>query len=539
MAAAALVRAIAACALAPVVFAASRWPSGEDGGMVLLQVGAFSTSSKRTEEAGSLQISIREKAGERYNVTRIARASRADWKSGQLNLVFVHIPKNGGTAIEEAGAHSKVWWPRKWLSFWHGISMPDQSDCEKYHVPPEILYQYNEPDHVVFQEQDTFCVTRHPYSRILSEYKYMLEVKWGPSMSERYGTGLLEKPRCSAEGLNNFAIKAMQQVLKGKRYVHDCHLVPQADFVFGKENRRWCKNILRSSNLTKEFNDLMMRYGHPDTQLKESLINNSTTLCGNLSIKSFSREALRLMDEVYVDDFEKLNYARAEKPITFVQIPRNAGAYVSAALLKRNMKVIGHDTEKSSRRVPMPDYSWCEPYHVPEEFQQPDQVRHLFSSEGFCIVRNPYERALYEYFEAVQTPDYGKMATYYGIPLPAVGEAACDEEALNTFLAETFKRVVAGQRFLLDCRFLPQADYVWSKKDGRQLCTNMLEYNTLPKSFNSLMNEKGYSHVTLDNFPVNATPACPDLTVNSISDSNKELIQTAFAEDFSRLGYAK
>ena len=74
----------------------------------------------------------------------IPPGSLPDWKTHHLPLVFVHIPKNGGTAIEEAGERDGVWWPRKWPSFWKGLAMCKVMDLflSNEHVCREVYVKF-------------------------------------------------------------------------------------------------------------------------------------------------------------------------------------------------------------------------------------------------------------------------------------------------------------------------------------------------------------------------------------------------------------
>eukprot|EP01084_Bolivina_argentea_P009800 18288_1 len=98
--------------------------------------------------------------------------------SKKINLLFLHIPRNAGTSIEEFGLEHKLTWG-KYLDGNNEFlckndkfnsSAQDNICCHAYHLPP--IYMYNEWNMKVM---DTFCVIfRHPYKRLLSQYKYRL-----------------------------------------------------------------------------------------------------------------------------------------------------------------------------------------------------------------------------------------------------------------------------------------------------------------------------------------------------------------------------
>lgn len=487
--------------------------------------------------------------------------------ASNLNLTFVHIPKNAGTAIEEAGAASQVWWPRKWLSFWHGLQMPDNSNssCEKYHVPPQYLEQLNDSDSSVFDNEGTFCVTRHPYERAVSEYLYMLSVPWGAGMSDMFHTGLHDKPDCSVEGLNHFLQSSILAIKNGSEFLHDCHMVPQVEFVWGKDGRQWCKHILRSDGLPDNFNDLMRDHGYSVHLEKKVRSNNSTKTCPDITVDSLSSETLDLLNEVYSEDFERLGYNKrsgmstpkatppvastpnsdvalasvaegAKVNLTFVHIPTNDGEAIEEAgaaehlWWPRKWLSFWHG-------VQMPDGNSCEKYHVPPQYleQLNDSDSAVFAKEGtFCVTSHPYERAVSEYLYMLDAPWGARMSEHFHTGLHE--KPACSAEGLNHFLRLALNAVKNGTKFLHDCHMVPQADFIWGR-DGRQWCKHILRSDRLPGAFNDLMRDHGYAARLDDGFRnSNGTTSCA-LTPASLSRETMELLDSVYEDDFAKLGY--
>jgi hypothetical protein len=84
------------------------------------------------------------------------------------NLLFIHIPKTGGTAIERALGIKSANEPKKLISkqkeLIEGVKTVPQ------HFTPDILRERLGED--VYESSIKFAVVRNPYTRVLSEYFY-------------------------------------------------------------------------------------------------------------------------------------------------------------------------------------------------------------------------------------------------------------------------------------------------------------------------------------------------------------------------------
>lgn len=466
----------------------------------------------------------------------LPRGSAPDWKTKRQRLTFVHIPKNGGTAIEQAGQAGGVWWPRKWLSFWHGIHMPDGSWCEKYHVPPQYLLSLGDPDAPVFDDPGTFCVVRHPFERAVSEYKYMLSVKWGRSMSEMYGTGLYDHPKCTAEGLNHFLQRALTNFLKGKRFLHDCHMVPQTEFIWGKDGKQWCRKILRSENLVPSFNALMAdhRYG---VRLRDEKINNSTDACHGVSVEHLYHKTKRMLETVYESDLKRLNYSSGMVPLQFLHIPRNAGTEISEMAAREHVPW-GRRIVPFQKRAQLPDSNWCEKHHVPLQHMDLEQVRPYEGAETFCVSRHPYDRAVSAYKAISTMKDFETLMKADGLG-SLLHVKQCTVPNMNAFLQAAANLLQSGQSYALDCQMAPQTAYTLNA-DGTDACHVTLRYKELPEAFNHLMVARGFPQVQLNasGFHLHGTSrVCPDVTSEDLAPETRKVLDTLYEADFQKLDY--
>lgn len=225
-------------------------------------------------------------------------------------LVLIHIPRTGGTSIEDCSKDEmddNDRWGSRNTQIHQKIGMGGvQGKCWGQHVPPSMA-PVLEP---VFSSGETFCVVRHPADRLISEYGFM------QSWTKR------ENQRCDAETMNGKLVEWMRKV-KGavtnrsrpSPYYRDCHMIPQAAFVRGWDaatqavipSQQVCKHVLRFESLTKDFNKLMETKGFP-YRLTEKKSMPSLASCSPLKKTALYQETKDLLRELYKDDFELLGY---------------------------------------------------------------------------------------------------------------------------------------------------------------------------------------------------------------------------------------
>jgi hypothetical protein len=211
-------------------------------------------------------------------------------------LLFVHIPKNAGTTIEDIAFNTGVKWGRHYTL--QPQRLPDGNVCQAWHTPPAYFPGATNP----YSDAEVFCVTRDPTDRMLSEYTYLVSVKWGDNNPR-----LRTAPECSELGLNNFVASTLRVVQSGQPFVSDCHFTPQTMFIYGP-HKQWCTNIIRIDGLPDSFNNLMSDKGYPGVQLGKQKKNTRAHKCENLSVQSFTPETKQLISQVYATDFQRLGY---------------------------------------------------------------------------------------------------------------------------------------------------------------------------------------------------------------------------------------
>jgi len=216
-------------------------------------------------------------------------------------LAFMHIPKTAGTTIEDVGIVHGVRWGRRQMH-WGMQNMSDGHRCSSHHVPPAFAQERVKQ---AYTGINTFCITRDPYERLVSEYAYQKSAPLGHLHNH---SGFFANASCTSEDLNIFISRALTAVLSGDKFVNDCHFVPQSEYIWEGE-KQWCTYILRMDGLPWNFNSLMEDLGM-DVKLEEEDRSNPSW-CSGMSTAWLTNDTKSLIRQVYHDDFITLGYSDA------------------------------------------------------------------------------------------------------------------------------------------------------------------------------------------------------------------------------------
>lgn len=218
------------------------------------------------------------------------------------NLTFIHIPKNAGSAVEEAGAKFGYHWGMH--ADFSRVHMRDGFECHRYHVPPALLEQSIKFDTT---NERSFAIVRNPYQRVLSEYRYLLSVEWG----EVWDPSLREGKECTQKGFNDWLERTLTRVLQGERYINDCHMLPQMEYIEGYDKRyaKWEHGeVLKWEELPDSFNKLMEVWGMEPRLDPDEFVNGHKKMCPELEAGDLWDRPKALMNLVYYQDFKQFGY---------------------------------------------------------------------------------------------------------------------------------------------------------------------------------------------------------------------------------------
>ena len=125
---------------------------------------------------------------------------------GDKPLVFLHIPKNAGSAI-----NSRY---RRFLIREKNFTKYKHQNCPYWHLPPRYWGPYNP-----YKDNKTFCVVRHPVDKAVSEFKMRHPKELNqPDTLLKLEKWLRIKQWWSGGGI-------------------DCHMVPQYEYIWDENGQ--------------------------------------------------------------------------------------------------------------------------------------------------------------------------------------------------------------------------------------------------------------------------------------------------------------
>ncbi len=187
-------------------------------------------------------------------------------KKSQKNVLFVHIPKTGGTSINSL--------------------LPNNSAGHK--TLQEVV------DAGVYTDQIVFAVVRNPLDKLASFYTYCQNVP-NSDHSERYAWKRAHKAMSAYSSFDEFVFDLPTWQ---KRYAVD--LLPQASFITTKEGVP-C-TLLKFENLHQDFETIRSQFNLP----RLPRLNSSTHKKPLEEL--YTLESLEYVHTVYKADFEYFDY---------------------------------------------------------------------------------------------------------------------------------------------------------------------------------------------------------------------------------------
>jgi len=207
------------------------------------------------------------------------------YKNDDINLLFIHIPKTGGTSLE--------------LYFKEKFSIPMNNDClykfiedeqllnynmvinsSLQHLTYNQIVKYNKEFNIDFNNLKIITIVRNPYERIISDLFFLSKINIDTTKEE--------------------VVDIINHYVEADNY--DNHNIPQHIFITNN-NKELITNIhiLKTENLTNDMNDL----GYSDFNRLDNINPNKINYYNYLNEKS-----IKIINDFYHDDFILFNYKK-------------------------------------------------------------------------------------------------------------------------------------------------------------------------------------------------------------------------------------
>lgn len=204
--------------------------------------------------------------------------------SKKYNLLFIHIPRCGGTSIEKS------------------LEMFDRPECGYGINNGKAMQHYFYKDYIeilgrkTFNQYYKFSIVRHPYSRFISEYHWC-EISYKTDIR---GIGAKED-----QSINDF-IFYCEDIIKRKDYYvtpyHD-HIAPQHKFIYNDNDKLIVNKVFRFESYHEVEQLLKERCG---VTVKESL-DTKGTYDSSFCLTEVQKNRIYAM---YQKDFDLLGYSK-------------------------------------------------------------------------------------------------------------------------------------------------------------------------------------------------------------------------------------
>ena len=203
------------------------------------------------------------------------------FKNNKINLLFIHIPKTGGSSLEKYfNVKFNIPLNKKSLMSTEDIrEFSDKHDINSslQHLTYNTIIKYKDFFKIDETNIKIITIVRNPYDKLMSDLFYLKKINISSTKEEVY-----EK------------IKIYLQ----ENY--DNHITPQYKFITNDD-----ENLIDNIVLlhTETLNEDMHKLGYRDFNIKMNMNPNDVNYQEYLN-----NDSINLINEIYKKDFEILNY---------------------------------------------------------------------------------------------------------------------------------------------------------------------------------------------------------------------------------------
>ncbi|MFD0762125.1 sulfotransferase family 2 domain-containing protein [Lutibacter aestuarii] len=208
-------------------------------------------------------------------------------------VIFIHIPKNAGTSIERTVFNNfdfNLKYSKEYL-----FGFDNELGINLQHLTLNQMIRFKFITKELLSDYNSFAVVRNPFSRAISGYIWLMK---DLQINDTFTNFLLRK--------GEFTPLKLKKTL---RYVED-HFYTQSHFIKLKDEIK-IKNILRFETLEKDIKEYNSNY-----QLKHHFKKNKKAKIK--LVKFFTNRNIKLINEIYKEDFENFNYSKKFNAIKYI-----------------------------------------------------------------------------------------------------------------------------------------------------------------------------------------------------------------------------
>lgn len=207
------------------------------------------------------------------------------------NILFVHIPKTGGSTIEkwlENYAEIKLLNGSPYLGP-NPYGMPEELPCTPQHLMLPELDRYFARDYFDY----IFALTRNPYARIASEYKFKLMVH--------------EALNTPSDQTFGEWVATLGEQMAANPWCRDNHLRPQYEFVDERVD------MFRFEDLSTIRDEISLKAKLPPPDGELPHIFDGSAFADQIH---WTLTEVDIIRELYARDFAQFNYDPDDTPLS-------------------------------------------------------------------------------------------------------------------------------------------------------------------------------------------------------------------------------
>lgn len=196
----------------------------------------------------------------------------------RVNLLFIHIPKTGGTVIEDE--IKKKFSQELFSNYTNKLLEYPYSKISLQHQFYSTIYNYKKKIRLNLKNLKTFAVIRNPYDRIISDLFWYNLIKSSDTPEIVYN--VIKNNYIDRDDLDN-------------------HNVPQYKFVTDKNSNLVSSIKIFRCETLNEDNDLLCKFLGFKINIKRNNVNKNYD-------KYLNKMSIDLINNFYKKDFELFNY---------------------------------------------------------------------------------------------------------------------------------------------------------------------------------------------------------------------------------------